>query len=1653
MFPKLNLLMLNLLTTAVLAQIPSSERAALIEIATQLGSDLYFSGSWRDADGAFLPPGSEGNWYGVTLSGNGEHVIGLRLNGQSFENLPASIVQLSQLESLYLYGNKHQGTTPVPEFMAELVQLRKLSLLYSGFAGPIPSSWSQLTQLQDLFLQLPGLGRLPGFLGDLNQLETLAVIESDLTSIDSHFFAAPNIQNLDLSHNKLEESALAGARAWPQLTHLNLGNNLFVTIPDWVVLNTNLVELFFWSNRLQGQWPEGLSGLTQLETLILTSNFLTGPLPTLADFPNLNDLDLSFNQFQGSLSDLGPNQLSYLNLESNALNTQLPENWANWSHLTSLNIADCGLQGPLPQGLAQLAHLDRLDLHNNQLSGTLPKQWASQMYAMDLSNNGFVGEIPGQLPVSGYASMNLGYNHFTSLAVNGTWPYEMFLEYNDLDESSCDVFTELRNQGKYVQYYRQNNSTLACGLEPVLFFPWVANNGQQWDSLIAIENPGDQIIDVALEPSAADLEPIFINLYPHQTQTVSFPNREGGFAVRLNASAPDITASLTTFNRLAASGNSPAKANAIRFGAFASDLLYTYVPGADQAAIVIAAPQQSGNTQITLSLLGEAGRLGQQAITVQAGQPRAFLLHDLFPGAPEHAAILAHAESNIPLAGMAFGFNAVNEPAMTQAIDAKRHAAELWAPWLVNNTQFQGRLVLTNPHDQNITVMLTAYPRSGSQQKMQVTLAAQSIWTQPTQALFDGLDGYALQIQSFANPEGEPLGVEAAFFVLLQTPDRAFPSPALTQAVSLAEATDGCSFSGLPDRISALVLVAPHNIGSLPVQLSLFSTYGQRDMQTITLTDAQPKAVLLDELFGPDDLEELNAITARSPRNSILGTTFSFNENREPAMSEAVPVPAADLQIQSFQVRCENDHNAVRFSVQNGGHFPAARPCQVNVSMGDQLVETVWLSALAPDEIQSFSLDLPPNSQATYSLHLDPSNAIPEQIETNNQMTLSAAEPLVQISYDQMSQTEIGDWVHLIFADQMSGQIPLTGLRLTTAQNLIIRAERLKFTISGSATDRAGISPKFVWLSDPSVRLDFDRNTGIIAVNGGQTGGIYRITGNIQGGGSTAWSGVIAHFSRSAYPQSAFREDAEPRVIHPFYPQGFRLGTPAAGSWDLESDSGFFEDLNNYYLLEQPASAQVLELPVGVMRSTITLSNLSCPVSVIGQGSNQSLVLGSYAFKPGSPDNSTTNLLLWGRGPGQLRDFAIWGGDPSEANLPEVSGQAQPFMVGTRTYYRYVYQNVPNGILSLYGGSLHIENMDFRYLNACISMFKGRPQTGWTLDVANSAFFYANQGISCEDLDGIRVRNCHLFHFSTQGIVASNGKRVWIESNQIDGARARGINLDRFSEVLVRDNDVRNSGQTGIHFGGAMREAVVENNRVFTVDRDRENPFADDNRGPDGILPYRPVYEGIKVVRGQWGDSADILIQNNQISDCGDGIFLGQGNIKRAVVSGNQIEARRRGIRLEFGWANTMIEHGESFWGQLEDIWVTADNQLEVIPDEVPIASERHRVLFPCSDQANSIILRPEFAADLGHQIAYYPLPIDFFNTNACPNRTCQDACRVWVSNAASENPSSVYLPQLGPADYLGHGAHFQPMESAPPGQLENLIQAIHTTVFDSLGI
>lgn len=59
MFPKLNLLMLNLLTTAVLAQIPSSERAALIEIATQLGSDLYFSGSWRDADGAFYRPAAK----------------------------------------------------------------------------------------------------------------------------------------------------------------------------------------------------------------------------------------------------------------------------------------------------------------------------------------------------------------------------------------------------------------------------------------------------------------------------------------------------------------------------------------------------------------------------------------------------------------------------------------------------------------------------------------------------------------------------------------------------------------------------------------------------------------------------------------------------------------------------------------------------------------------------------------------------------------------------------------------------------------------------------------------------------------------------------------------------------------------------------------------------------------------------------------------------------------------------------------------------------------------------------------------------------------------------------------------------------------------------------------------------------------------------------------------------------------------------------------------------------------------------------------------------------------------------------------------------------------------------------------------------------
>jgi len=116
-----------------------------------------------------------------------------------------------------------------------------------------------------------------------------------------------------------------------------------------------------------------LANLTNLQSLKLDGNFLTGPIPTrLGNLgSSLFELTLSNNSFEGGI----PDQLSQL------------------QNLEILILSENQLEGQVGGWLSELTNLRQLDLSGNQLVGQIGFQliWLTQLEYLFLNNNQFSG--------------------------------------------------------------------------------------------------------------------------------------------------------------------------------------------------------------------------------------------------------------------------------------------------------------------------------------------------------------------------------------------------------------------------------------------------------------------------------------------------------------------------------------------------------------------------------------------------------------------------------------------------------------------------------------------------------------------------------------------------------------------------------------------------------------------------------------------------------------------------------------------------------------------------------------------------------------------------------------------------------------------------------------------------------------------------------------------------------------------------------------------------------------------------------------------------------------------------------------------------------------------------------------------------------------
>eukprot|EP01088_Endostelium_zonatum_P012010 TRINITY_DN26174_c0_g1_i1.p1 TRINITY_DN26174_c0_g1~~TRINITY_DN26174_c0_g1_i1.p1 ORF type:complete len:460 (-),score=86.98 TRINITY_DN26174_c0_g1_i1:89-1468(-) len=252
-----------------------------------------------------------------------------------------------------------------------------------------------------------------------------------------------SVIKIELTHQKLTGNLPTQLYQMINLTTINFrNNNLTGEISNYNFNHWNLTAVVLRTNQLTGAAP---TLPTSLETIDLSENNFYGPIPDNwfngNDYPLLQELYISHNQFAKTFPQPVASRLKYVDLNSNNFYGELPSinstsmpslnilhlddnhlssGHSNISNLPDLSIltlsgnpvknldelflssfpslwqffcSSCQLTGSLPSNLPN--HTGVIDFRNNQLSGPLPANWGNlRLGWIYLSDNQLTGPIP-----------------------------------------------------------------------------------------------------------------------------------------------------------------------------------------------------------------------------------------------------------------------------------------------------------------------------------------------------------------------------------------------------------------------------------------------------------------------------------------------------------------------------------------------------------------------------------------------------------------------------------------------------------------------------------------------------------------------------------------------------------------------------------------------------------------------------------------------------------------------------------------------------------------------------------------------------------------------------------------------------------------------------------------------------------------------------------------------------------------------------------------------------------------------------------------------------------------------------------------------------------------------------------------------------------
>ncbi|KAG5531020.1 hypothetical protein RHGRI_025841 [Rhododendron griersonianum] len=291
-------------------------------------------------------------------------------------------------------------------------RVTSINLASQSLSGTLPSSLSSLSHLQTLTLQRNSLsGPLPS-LSNLTSLQQLYLDSNNFTSLPSAaFFGLTNLQTLSMSDN-------------PSLAPW--------TIPADLTQSTSLGTFYASNANIFGSIPDFFDSFPNLQSLRLSYNNLTGPLPASFSGSEITNLWLN-NQLQGLSGSIdllsGMTQLYQVWLHGNSFTGPVPD-LSNCANLFDLQLRDNQFTGVLPASLMALPKLANISLQNNVLQGPFPA-FGSNVTVTLGSTNGFCKSSPGPCDPQVTAL----------LAVAGAIGYPISLAQSWVGNDACSQWT------------------------------------------------------------------------------------------------------------------------------------------------------------------------------------------------------------------------------------------------------------------------------------------------------------------------------------------------------------------------------------------------------------------------------------------------------------------------------------------------------------------------------------------------------------------------------------------------------------------------------------------------------------------------------------------------------------------------------------------------------------------------------------------------------------------------------------------------------------------------------------------------------------------------------------------------------------------------------------------------------------------------------------------------------------------------------------------------------------------------------------------------------------------------------------------------------------------------------------------------------------